>query len=141
MLFLQPRHMIVAKGDKDLVDVFLLNELNRNGPQTLQFAAKNPDGSVAFTTRSRSTPSGGDTYGQLLAEAIEVPGERGGHAEFAGEPHAAKSRRDGVLLGNDQIEVIDVPGAPIAQKIAVSRAGPRGHRHADKCLPRHAGRL
>ncbi|HEY0257365.1 MAG TPA: glycoside hydrolase family 2 TIM barrel-domain containing protein, partial [Candidatus Methylacidiphilales bacterium] len=35
ILFLQPRHMIVAKGDRDLVDVFLINEVNRTGPQTL----------------------------------------------------------------------------------------------------------
>jgi hypothetical protein len=118
MLFIQPRHMIVAKGDKDLVDIFLLNETNRTGPQTLKLVAKNPDGSVAFTTEKSVTATGGDTYGQLLAEAIEVPASVEGmlNIEATMTPEAP-----GVapLTGTDQIEVIDVAGAPIFQNIAV----------------------
>jgi beta-galactosidase len=121
VLFLQPRHMIVAKGDKDLVDVFLLNELNRHGPQTLKFTAKSPDGSVAFTTEQAVNATGGDTYGQLLAAAIEVPANTAGMLNLQASL-TPQDAADGVLLGNDQIEVIDVPGAPISQKIAVAES-------------------
>src|SRR5277367_6221374 len=40
MIFIQPRHMIVAKGDQDSCDVFLLNETNRTGRQTLKLIAR-----------------------------------------------------------------------------------------------------
>jgi hypothetical protein len=119
MLFIQPRHMIVAEGDKDLVDVFLINENNLTGPQTLKFTARRPDGSVAFTTEKSVVAAGGDTYGQLLADAIELP-----PADVAGmmtltatlTPQGTQAPS---LTRNDQIEVVDVAGAPIFQNIAV----------------------
>jgi len=40
VLVIQPRHVIVAKGGTNLVDVFLINEVNRTGPQTLKLTAK-----------------------------------------------------------------------------------------------------
>lgn len=118
MLFIQPRHMIVAKGDKDLVDIFLINETNRTGPQTLKFTAKNADGSVAFTTEKPVTATGGDTFGQLLAEAVEVPSSLEGmlNLEATLTPESPGAT---ILTGNDQIEVIDVPGTPIFQNVAV----------------------
>ncbi len=118
MLFIQPRRMIVALGDKDLVDVFLINETNRTGPQTLEFTAKNSDGSTAFTTKKEVSAVGGDTFGQLLAEAVEVPASAVGMLNLeatltASDPGAMP------LKGNDQVEVIDVAGAPILPNIAV----------------------
>jgi beta-galactosidase len=118
ILFLQPRNMIVAQGDTDDVDVFLINEVNRTGPQTLKLTAKNPDGSVAFTTEKDVTATGGDTYGELLAEEITVPAKVAGMLNL----EATLTPKDGkgsVLNGNDQIEVIDVAGAPIFQNVAV----------------------
>jgi hypothetical protein len=122
MIFLQPRHMIVAKGDVDLVDVFLLNETNRTGPQTLKFIAKRPDGSIAFNIEKPVVAVGGDTYGQLLAEGIQVPTDAAGiltiEATLAARDPAAST-----LKGDDQIEVIDVAGAPVFKNIAVGESG------------------
>lgn len=122
VLFIQPRHMIVATGDKDLVDVFLINETNRTGPQTLKFTATNPDGSVAFTTQKDVTATGGDTFGQLLDEAIEVPASVAGmlNLEATLTPQGQSAS---VLTGHDQIEVVDVAGAPIFPNIAVVEPG------------------
>jgi beta-galactosidase len=122
MLFLQPRHMIVAKGDIDLVDVFLLNETNRTGPQTLKFTAKRPAGSIAFNIEKPVVAVGGDTYGQLLAEGIQVPTDAAGILTI----EATLTARDSAaspLNGDDQIEVIDVAGAPVYQNIAVCESG------------------
>jgi beta-galactosidase len=119
VLVIQPRHVIVAKGDKNLVDVFLINEVNRTGPQSLKLIARRPDGSIAFTTEKSVNSKGGDTYGQLLAEAIEIPA-----ADVAGmlTLEATLTPRSGsfsTLHRTGQVEVIDVVGAPIFQNIAV----------------------
>jgi beta-galactosidase len=119
VLVIQPRHVIVAKGEKNLVDVFLINEVNRTGPQSLKLIARRPDGSIAFTTEKSVNSKGGDTYGQLLAEAIEIPA-----ADVAGmlTLEATLTPQSGsfsTLHRTGQVEVIDVAGATIFQNIAV----------------------
>lgn len=122
VLFIQPRHMIVAKGGNDLADVFLLNENNLNGPLTLKFTAKRPDGSIAFTAEKPVVALGGNTYGQLLAAAIEFPADTAGMLNLEATLAPANST-DPVLTGADQVEVIDVAPAPVFQKIAVLESG------------------
>jgi hypothetical protein len=122
-LVIQPRHVIVARGEKNLVDLFLINEVNRTGPQTLTLTAKSSDGSVAFTTEKSVDAKGGDTYGQLLAEAIEIPS-----ADVAGmltleATLTAHNQTSSSLQRTSQVEVIDVEGAPIFQNIAVLEPG------------------
>ena len=119
VLVIKPRHVIVALGEKNLVDVFLINEVNRTGPQTLKLSGRRPDGSIAFTTEKSVTATGGDTYGQLLAEAIEIPA-----ADATGmlTLEATLTPQDGnfkTLQRTGQVEVIDVAGAPIFQNVAV----------------------
>jgi beta-galactosidase len=118
MIFIQPRHMIVAKGDKDLTDVFLLNENNLNGPQTLKFTAKNPDGSIAFSTEKSVTAAGGNTYGQLLGEGIEFPANVAGMLTLEATLTPQNSN-DSVLTGTDQVEVIDVEPSPVFKNVAL----------------------
>jgi beta-galactosidase len=119
ILFMQPRNMIVAKGDTDLVDVFLINEVNRTGPQTLRLTARNADGTVAFTTQKEVYATGGDTYGELLDEAIEIPAKMTGMLNLKATLTPKSKDGPGVLTGTDQIEVIDVAGAPIFKNVAV----------------------
>lgn len=119
MLFIQPRHMIVATGDKDLVDVFLINETNRSGPHILKLTAKRPDGSIGFTTEKPVSVAGGDTYGQLLAEAIELP-----PADVPGMMSLEASLTPPDLLAppltrSDQIEVVAIADERIFPSIAV----------------------
>ncbi|HVU08349.1 MAG TPA: glycoside hydrolase family 2 TIM barrel-domain containing protein [Verrucomicrobiae bacterium] len=118
VLFIQPRHMIVAKGNKDLADIFLLNENNLTGPQTLKFTAKYPDGSIAFTTEKSVTATGSNTYGQLLTEGIEFPTDAAGMMNLEATLTPQNSGKTS-LTGNDQIEVIDVSPAPIFQNVAL----------------------
>lgn len=119
VLVIQPRHVIVAKGGKNLVDIFLLNEANRTGRQTLKLAAKRPDGSVAFTTEKPVEIKGGDAYGQLLVEAVEIPA-----ADVAGmltleATLTPSSGNVSTLQRTGQVEVIEAAGAPVFQNIAV----------------------
>jgi beta-galactosidase len=118
MIFIQPRHMIEAKGDKELVDIFLLNETNRTGPQTLKFTARRPDGSVAMQIEKPAVAVGGDTYGQLLAEAIEVPADAAGMLALEATLTPAGSAAC-ALEATDQVEVVALAGQPILNNIAV----------------------
>lgn len=119
VLYIQPRHMIVAKGDRDVIDVFLLNTVNLSGPQTLKLTVKRPDGSVAFTTEKRVTAAGGYTFGQLLAEGLNFKADVAGMLAIHATLTPAKGGTP-VLQRDDQIEVIDVASAPLLKKNAVS---------------------
>lgn len=119
LLVVQPRHVIVARGEKNLVDVFLINEVNRTGAQNLKLVARRPDGSVAFTTEKVVETKGGDTYGQLLAEAIEIPAADASGIFSLEATLTPQNKGSSVLHRSGQVEVIDVAGAPIAKNIAV----------------------
>ncbi|MGA3170438.1 MAG: glycoside hydrolase family 2 TIM barrel-domain containing protein [Chthoniobacteraceae bacterium] len=122
VLFLQPRHMIVARGGKDLVDVFLLDRGGRSGPYTLRLTARNPDGSVAATIKKAVQVQGGDVYGQLLTATVEVPAAQAGMLSLEARL-APQSPGASVLTGSDQIEVVDVAGMRLLDKIAVVEPG------------------
>jgi hypothetical protein len=122
VLFIQPRHMIVEKGSKDMADVFLLNENNLHGSQVLNFTARRLDGSIAFTTEKSVVAAGGNTYGQLLAEGIEFPADASGILTLEASLTAQNSGGSS-LMGTDQVEVIDVAPAPIFQHVAVVESG------------------
>jgi len=84
---------------------------------------KRPDGSVALAIEKSVEAKGGDTYGQLLAEAIEIPA-----ADVAGmltleAKLTPQNEQQTSLQRTGQVEVIDVAGAPIFQNIAVLEPG------------------
>ncbi len=119
MLFIQPRRMIVAKGETNMVDIFLINERNRTGPQTLKVVARNPDGAIIFNTEKSVEAIGGDTFGQLLAEGVELPpGDAGMMAIEATLTPAASGSYS--LTRTDQIEVVDMDGGRFLQNVAVA---------------------
>jgi hypothetical protein len=122
VLFMQPRHMIVATGDKDLVDVYLLDTGGRSGIYTLRLTARNPDGTVAAAGQKTVQVAGGNTYGQLLANGLEVPAQEPGMLQLEGTL-IPQAQGETALSGSDQIEVINLPGRPILQRIAVIEPG------------------
>lgn len=119
LLVIQPRKVIVAKGSSDIFDIFLVNEVNRRGPHTLKLTARRPDGSVAFTTEKAVEPKGGDTYGQLLAEGIEVPADAAGMLKLEATLTPAAGSELSPLKRTDEVEVVDVVGAPVFKNVAV----------------------
>jgi hypothetical protein len=89
----------------------------------LRLTAKRPDGSVAFTTEKPVTAIGGDTYGQVLAEGIELPpATTSGMLALEATLTPAGSNAP-ALTRTDEIEVVDVAGAPIFQNVAVVEQG------------------
>ena len=120
ILVIQPRHVIVATGETNLVDVFLINEVNRTGPQTLKLTARAPDGSAIFSIDKTVNAAGGDTYGQLLAEAIEIPSVNAAGMLTLEASLAPSSGNFTTLQRTGQVEVIDAAGSPIFQNVAVA---------------------
>ena len=64
------RNKVVEKGDKILVDLFLVNEKNLTGNYRLLVNAKNKNG-VIQSQSFDVTIQGGLVYGQLLQEAVD----------------------------------------------------------------------
>jgi len=67
------RNEVVASGTNATVDYYLINEKDVKGPHTLKVSALTPDGTEAFTKDFPVTVTGGETYGQLLTEAVTIP--------------------------------------------------------------------
>jgi len=118
ILSIQPRHMIVSKGNKDIVDVFLVNETNRKGAYTLKLTVKRPDGSVMFKTEKEVNATGGDTYGQLLADNIEFTTDAPGMLKIEAVI-TQKKGEEKPLEGKEEINVVDVESIPVFKNIAL----------------------
>jgi len=77
-LVVRPRHYVTEPGQPEIVDVHLINEVNRHGLHTLNFKAVDASGVTLFETNRTVNVTGGDTFGELLTEGIEfVPSATG----------------------------------------------------------------
>jgi len=122
VLVIQPRKMIVAKGEKAVVDFYLVSEVGRQGPQRLKIVARRPDGSVALSKEVAVNAIGGEVFGQLLTEGVEIPADAAGvlSIEATLTPKGSKAT---VLTKKDPIEVVDTTGGPILPNVAVLENG------------------
>ena len=80
------RKQIVETNEKILTDFYIINEKNLTGTHTLLIVVKDPSGKEIFKKETVVEVSGGDVYGQLIAEAIEIPSSSTGgmhHVEVA----------------------------------------------------------
>jgi PA14 domain/Glycosyl hydrolases family 2 len=118
------RKQVLAIPDELLVDLYAVNEKNLTGPHTLRVIAKTSAGKQVFAADLPVTLSGGETYGQLLAEAVRVP--------VASDP--GMLRLEGSLLspagqavatGHDQVLVVDWKSDVISGQGAIYERGSR----------------
>ncbi len=122
VLVIQPRRAIVAKGDKVVVDMYLVNETGRSGPHSLRVFAKRRDGSVAFDQEETVSVLGGETYGQLLTQGIELPAGEAGMMKV--EATLTPKTPGGTSISKtDEVEVVDVVSRPLLKSIAVLEDG------------------
>ncbi len=69
----KPRKQISSFPGSVTVDFYLINEKDLKGALTLKIRATTTDGTETFTKEIPITATGGDAYGQLIAEAISIP--------------------------------------------------------------------
>jgi hypothetical protein len=67
------RKQVIEVNDKVITDFYLINEKNIAGPHTLTITVKDPSGIQIFRKEVAVNSTGGDVYGQLIAEGIELP--------------------------------------------------------------------
>jgi hypothetical protein len=113
-----PRSQVLHVGSPLLVDLFAVNEKDVRGSHTLSIATTDGSGHKVFEQSLAVTLSGGETFGQLLAEAVQIP--------TSGAPglwtiSATLIAPDGktIASGDDRVLVIDWKNDPIPGKGAI----------------------
>jgi len=123
VLVIRPKRLVLKPGDQANVDVLLVNETGRSGPQTLALTARNPDGSTIFSTNVPVTVAGGDVYGQPLAANFTFTPNTNGTVLLTGVLQPSGGTGD-ILTNTVQLLVIDpTVGAPLMPRIAVCEVG------------------
>ncbi|MEO7313159.1 MAG: sugar-binding domain-containing protein [Chitinophagaceae bacterium] len=67
------RRQVVEVGEKVTTDFYIINEKNIKGAHKLLVSVKDPAGVEIFKKEFTATITGGDVYGQLIAEGVELP--------------------------------------------------------------------
>ena len=119
LLVLHARHYVVAKGDAAIVDAFIVNEVNRQGPFTLHFsAAMDTDKNQPFyTTTFPVSLTGGETFGQLLKENISFAVPSSGAVTMTAYLSNGATEKP-ILTRTEPIFVVDPNPAPLTGTIA-----------------------
>lgn len=67
------RNQVVKLPGTATVDFYIVNEKNLKGDHTLEIKVIAPDGKVVYTQNEKVNIEGGETFGQLLLENVEIP--------------------------------------------------------------------
>lgn len=112
------RAKVMPVGTAPIADIFIVNELNLKGKQTLELELRDPDGQTVFAQSYKVDILGGEEYGQLLVEEVNLPpvAKHGRYSLYARIP----GKKDVVCTGFDTLFAIDLKTGPgIAGNIAV----------------------
>ena len=72
------RNQVVRLPGSAAVDFYIVNEKDLKGNHTLEIQMIAPDGKVVYTREEKVNLKGGETFGQLLLENVEIPRQRTG---------------------------------------------------------------
>ncbi len=121
----QPLYLAVKIRDKSIgagfatiADIFIINEVNLRGRHTLTVTLSDPDGREIFSDIFRLSVEGGEKFGQLLVEGIQLPElfTPGYYTLYAELEDSSKI----AATGFDDIFVIDYMSGPgLSGRIAV----------------------
>ncbi len=142
------RNTVVAPGAKVVADFFIVNERDLHGPHRLQATLRDSTGRELARLETAVSPKGGDTYGELLAEAVgfDVPSTATGLCRIDASIVDAADRE--LATGRDGLLVVDWRREPLAGKGAVWESGDSVKRFLQDCkslrvpaISRDSGRL
>ena len=71
------RKKVVPAGTVPVADIFLVNEKRLQGPHELELVLKAPDGNPIFIKSFKTEITGGEEFGQLLTENVQMPEVKG----------------------------------------------------------------
>ena len=122
LLVIRPRHYVQAAGDAAVVDVHLINEVNRHGPYRLSLSATGPSGQAIFHAAETVQVIGGEVYGQLLHAGWSFPVATPGVVILTASLTAPGSKT-AFLSRSEKIQVVQLSGVPVSRSVAVREGG------------------
>ncbi|MHB9028977.1 MAG: sugar-binding domain-containing protein [Candidatus Latescibacterota bacterium] len=104
------RNKVMPVGFAPLADVFIVNERNVQGKHDLELELQGPEGTVLWRKTLPVNILGGEEYGQLLAEAVQLPPVPAQGSYDLKAFISMKGRR--VCEGHDDIFAADLRSGP-----------------------------
>ncbi len=99
------RNKVVPAGARPIVDFYIINEKDVHGLHTLSVKLMGPDGKTVFSKEADVKVAGGEEFGQLLLEGLELPSlEAAGYYKV--EASLLQDQKK-VTEGFDDIYVVD----------------------------------
>ncbi len=122
------RSQVAPLGAPLTVDVYIVNERDVRGPHTLEVVVRDAAGAQVSRTTRRATVTGGEKYGELLAEAVTLA--TGGTAGIGRvEARLLDDRGAERASGHDEYLSVDWQSAAVAGSGALwETANPRVRR-------------
>jgi hypothetical protein len=108
-----------------LVDFYAINEKNLTGSHLLRIHVKDPLGKLVLSKKTLVALAGGDVYGQLIAEGVEIPFPAGAAGVFRVEATLVSRPGRVEARGHDEILALDWKSAVLRGKGAVWEVGSR----------------
>ncbi len=114
----KPRKQVIELPGNVIVDFYIVNEKNLKGSFTLQLTVKYPKGNpnTTLTKEIPVTISGGDVYGELIADSISIPlipkGEKEG-GMYKIEASIVDAAGKTVATGHDEVLGVDWKSQPL----------------------------
>ena len=109
------RNQVVKLPGIATVDFYIVNEENLKGAHTLDIKLIAPDGKVVYTRNEEVNIKGGENFGQLLLENVEIP-INGMAGTYRVEAGLRAGGQEIFALGNDEVVAVSWQASDLAGK-------------------------
>lgn len=109
------RNQVVKLPGIAMVDFYIVNEENLKGAHTLDIKLIAPDGKVVYTRNEEVNIKGGENFGQLLQENVEIP-INGMAGTYRVEAGLKAGGQEIFALGNDEVVAVSWQASDLAGK-------------------------
>ena len=109
------RNQVVKLPGIATVDFYIVNEENLKGAHTLDIKLIAPDGKVVYTRNEEVNIKGGENFGQLLLENVEIP-INGMAGTYRVEAGLKAGGQEIFALGNDEVVAVSWQASDLAGK-------------------------
>lgn len=115
------RNQVVKLPGIATVDFYIVNEENLKGAHTLDIKLIAPDGKVVYTRNEEVNIKGGENFGQLLLENVEIP-INGMAGTYRVEAGLKAGGQEIFALGNDEVVAVSWQASDLAGRVLIMEA-------------------
>lgn len=102
-----PRSQVLHAGSPLLVDLYAVNEKDVRGSHVLSITATDGNGQQVFEQKLDVALAGGEIFGQLLAEAVQIPTSSGAPGMWHLSASLVDANQKAIATGNDRTLIVD----------------------------------